>query len=252
VPILDVLKFTCLSFYYRKQAEACLPEFRQRGIRVFLDSGAFTYLMRAQKTGVILDKKIVDRVLVEYAAWVRKINFQFDFCATFDYVREPKEVIRVTQRLKAEGLSAVPVYHGTSSLNALRQYIDAGHKFILISKGAYIGTWSMTRPFLDQVFNITEKYGIACHGLACTGPEIIKYPWHSVDSARWIKAALYGWLLEPKGDWLCQRAVTSRRSTLPKQQLIENPIELAKLNALTFINMWKKRKLGRPGKRTLF
>ena len=201
--LLDALPAICFTYYYKEGFEALKTEVRSRGIHVFLDSGAFSFLRAADRSGKRLDRKQADSLIEEYAAWIRKQeqDFAFDFVCTFDYVRDPKEVLRVTRRLEMLGVPAVPVYHAGTSITALHKLIDEGYKRICISRGTEFTRHGQTRAFLDQVFQVTEKAGVECHGLACTSSQVLRgYPWYSVDSTSWMASAAYGYTISLDGE----------------------------------------------------
>jgi hypothetical protein len=52
------------------------------------------------------------------------------------------------------------------------------------------------RRYFDMVFNLTERHGVACHGFAVTGDWMFEFPWYSVDSLTWLKAAAYGKIID--------------------------------------------------------
>jgi hypothetical protein len=49
------------------------------------------------------------------------------------------------------------------------------------------------RAYFDSAFNMLEKLSMTAHGLAVTAPWLVlSYPWYSVDSSSWSRAAGYG------------------------------------------------------------
>ncbi len=135
----------------------------------------------------------VDGYLERYARWVEKYEKKFDFYVTFDYVVEAPIVWQVTRKLQKLGARPVPVYHGDQSISWFQKYIDEGHRLIGLSKRFFLNDLrsGLTR-YYDQIFNLAEKQGVACHGFAATGSEAWRYPWYSIDSTSLVKEAGMG------------------------------------------------------------
>ena len=201
--LLDVVRFRCFSYFFLASDIATHREFQtcasHGGIRAFLDSGAFSYQMRALKRGYAIDQKAASAIIDQYCDWVYACKFVFDFIVTFDYSRNATEAEWATKRIEARGLHPVPVFHLGSSLTALQRLIDQGYSLIGVG-GMVPFRAAKARPFLDQVFNLTEKHGIRCHGFGIGGPVILKYPWFSVDSTTWLQDTRSGKIAKPARD----------------------------------------------------
>lgn len=130
--VLPLAKFWCLSYF--KHEAHLVKQAKAQGCRIFLDSGAFSYLMQAQKRGQVLTPKDADAIANKYVDWVYAMEFPFDFIATFDYVRDPKIVLQMTRKIERRGLKPVPVYHNGTSITALHKLIDKGYQFIAIPR----------------------------------------------------------------------------------------------------------------------
>lgn len=158
------------------------------GLTWFLDSGAFTF----QK----MPKLDVPSLLDQYAAFTKKQNPKPEFYVNFDYVKDCPTIKRMQAELEKRGLKPVPVYHGDNSLSYLRGYLDAGYPRIAIGKPP--GNTSMyTQEMLyDRCFSILANYPkVKVHGFGVTGMRIFNYPWDSVDSTSWLKAAIRGCII---------------------------------------------------------
>lgn len=160
--------------------------------RLFLDSGAFSFLVAHQK---VHDLKIdLKDYLKAYVAFVKNPPLPLDFYITFDYQPNAQIAWDMTKRLQRMGAYPTPVYHGDASIDWVKRYIGEGHKLIGLSKRFFLNDRSGLRRFYDQTFKVTEAAGVACHGFACTGREMWQYPWYSVDSTSIIGASGRGQL----------------------------------------------------------
>lgn len=220
--ILDTMQYYCLSYFFlgagtdlRTEYEQVLPLFKKHKVRAFLDSGAFSYQMDAMRRKRPIDRKAAEGIIDRYIDYIYSIDFVFDFFATFDYERNPETELWATRRMEARGLHPMPVYHLGTSITALRELIDKG--YTLIGLGGLIPyKANRARPFFDQVFNLTEKYGVRCHGFGIGGQDILRYPWFSVDSsAWWINAAQGNLNQESRDGRLADKvSVSKKRSSL--------------------------------------
>jgi hypothetical protein len=210
------VRFRCLSYgytaitspLYSKANEVALDFCMRNGVRVFLDSGAHTLqnLFLGRKSADHLGKthaeiqrgllKVLDKWLVDYSAYVesmtKKYKRRFDFYVNVDYRQHCPAIYEVLQRLYKLGCRAVPVYHGDASLDWVRRYIDDGHKLIGVGRCQATGSGTRKQRYFDTLFNLLIKHDIAAHGFMLTDTDMFRYPWYSVDSTSWLKAASFG------------------------------------------------------------
>ena len=121
-----------------------------------------------------------------------KYQRPFDFYVNLDYEYNCPEIRRVLLDLYGLRIQPVPVYHGDRDISWLQRYIDDGHKLIGISTCNRTKGGKAKLYYYDSCFNLAAKHSIALHGFAQTGVEMFQYPWYSVDSSSWLKAAGYG------------------------------------------------------------
>lgn len=196
-------RFRCFSYYYIAGPKASADdsvsawEYCQgtKDVRVFLDSGAHTFLAKT-KSGAFTEAEL-DCYLKDYAEWIQRYPGRFDFTVNFDYQKNAPEVYRVLQALRKKGVTPIPVFHGDSSLDWIKRYADDGHKLIGLGKPSYYrsGGKFLRQSFYGKVFNLTEKLGLKCHGFAVSGSNTFYYPWYSLDSTSWLRASVRGAIL---------------------------------------------------------
>ena len=141
----------------------------------------------------------------EYCQYVKENKYFIDYYVSVDVLFNPERSWDVWRYIQEKhGLDPVPVVHYGTNVKWVEKYLDAGCKYLGIggigqeqSKQSYI-SWA------DQVFSIicnskTKKPLVKTHGFAMTGYELlVRYPWYSVDSASWAKAAAFGRIYVPK------------------------------------------------------
>lgn len=183
----------------------------KRGSNIMMDSGAFSFqmfLVRKNKSRKEI-AGLVKKTIEQYTQFCKKRQKEWSWYATFDWDQNVNVVWDVTKELEGYGLKPVPVYHGDQSLDWLKKYLDKGYKRIAISSlTSRRSDYKRTRFYLDQVFKTVESYKVKLHGFAVTSIALAyAYPWHSVDSSSWSRAASYGaiYALEPsKGSMTSQ------------------------------------------------
>jgi hypothetical protein len=209
-------RYRCFSYAYcgrpsplyqrrhKNAMEWCL----EHGVDIMMDSGAHSFhtlVSRGQSVTFNIKGKQIDlrQFMQDYADFVKqysdkKSKSQFHWYVTLDYKRECPVIWEATKMLRDFGIRPVPVYHGDSSLDWLRRYIDAGHKLIGVGihrQGTKRGRDGV-RSYYDSIFDLTERQKVACHGFAVTGDYMFQYPWYSVDSTTWLKAAAFGKIIQ--------------------------------------------------------
>lgn len=200
----DIVRYQCISYYYMdirspEKNRELLGIFKKYKTRCFLDSGAFSYQMRALQKKQPLTQDTAAKIIDRYVDWIYATDFVWDFLATFDYSRDAKVTEWATKRIEKRGLHPVPVFHLGSSVRELEALIDHGYSLIGIG-GMIPYRAARARPFLDHVFNLTEKRGVRCHGFGIGGQVIFKYPWFSVDTTAWLYPAKLGQVLRVSKD----------------------------------------------------
>lgn len=160
---------------------------REAGVRIFLDSGAFTFQVKPWRA----TESTLDAWRAGYYACVRQHQKHLDFYAVLDYLQCGKVVQEEVEKMRAAKLSPTPAFHITTPLDMLRRYADLGYKLIGVGSALKSSSREQAR-FYNAVFNLGEKLGLLFHGFAVTGRHMFDYPWYSVDSATWLKVAING------------------------------------------------------------
>lgn len=202
-----VIKHKCITFanvvkipglpWYLPGVEASLEVDLSHGVGIMMDSGVFsvrTYKRYLAKKGKEI--QLSDAHYVElYIEWCLRYAHLWDFYVTIDWTPHQPAIYEMTNYLQSKGLKPVPVFHGDKSVDYLRRYHAQGHTYIAVSASNYLHLKNKRRH-LDSIFNVGAQLGIEYHGLALTAPwAVLDYPWKSVDSSSWSRAARYGAIL---------------------------------------------------------
>lgn len=204
-----VIQHRCVSFAYVRKMEgfpyyckgsvesykACL----EHKVGIMMDSGVFSY--RALKRSLLARSKSIQGLPTEdtfmqlYVKYCKRYSHLWDFYVTVDLDLVAENNYQRHVQLEKMGIRPVPVIHGDASVaDYIKRYVDRGYPFIGVGTSPLLRT-SITQKkrFLDAVFNIGAKLGATFHGLAFTAAWImIDYPWASVDSSSWSRAAACG------------------------------------------------------------
>lgn len=193
------------------------------GVKIFLDSGAFSFYNRLSKaksanasdTG--MGRGIQHAHLNTYD-YVKSEAYKTYRQGYVDFVKEHGEILEVHANLdvignaelsyknqkwlEKRGLTPLPVWHMGSDKKWLHRYLDEGYEYICI--GGMVGSQkSILRPALDALWrkDLTTASGtpkVKVHAFGMTIFEFMfRYPWYSVDSNSWNDYGRRGRLLIP-------------------------------------------------------
>lgn len=196
--------YTCpQGFYYVKKMKESMDASYKAGVGIMMDSSAHSFhvlirkgLANVGKKYTVLDiDRLRDETVEKYVDYVKKEKRKWDWYVNFDYVQHAPTCWAMQKGLEKLGIRPVPVYHAGDPLSWFERYCKDGYKLVgigIVGKKGY----DTRRYFYDKIFNIAEKHGVLLHGFAMTALTLMyMYPWYSVDSATWLKVAIYGSLI---------------------------------------------------------
>ena len=219
------------AFYWRKPMEEAYRASIDLKCNLMMDSGAFSFHKFVTKSmgaisGMKTIKKVIEgvdtekyreEVIDKYVEFCKSDRKHWDFYCNFDWLKHSPTIYAMQKSLEKRGIRPTPVFHGDEGLDWLKRYIDDGHKLICIgSTDKARRTWREKRYYFDQVFNLTEKYNVLCHGLAFTSLSLVfAYPWYSVDSSTWARISGFGHIIvvDPDTRIAGQLHVSDREAT---------------------------------------
>lgn len=157
---------------------------------IFLDSGAFSMFTQ----GIKVDLK-------EYAAFVKRNSDIIHTASNLDVIGKGAEQETYDRQKQLEGWLGPnviqPVHHVRDHDDWLRRYMDEGYDYIFLG-GMVPESTPVLLQWLDHVWSkyLTNPDGTAkikVHGFGLTTLSlIVRYPWFSVDSTRWVLASRFG------------------------------------------------------------
>jgi len=183
-----------------KKRWKCAPFF-------FVDSGAHglytEYVIKKHHEDGYLWYKTDDfwEYVDRYASFVKQELKVIDLYANVDVIFNPEMTWKVHRYLEKEhGLRPLPVIHYGSPFSWIRRYARKGYKNIALGGLGQEVTSSAYVRWADHLFERmkAEGFDLSIHGFAMTSLVLmLRYEWHSVDSATWLKLANYGNILVP-------------------------------------------------------
>lgn len=157
--------------YAEPPTETCWKLYREYGIEVMADSGAFS----AWKRGVEL-------TVEGYMAWLDDNSISQYF--NMDVVGDPQASEENLRVIEQAGYTPIPVFHYGSMWSALDKLI--GGKYPLIGIGGTVGQpYSRKVAFFEELFSRYPDGRF--HGLGFANRKLLEqFPFHSTDSVWWL------------------------------------------------------------------
>ncbi|MFB5268210.1 hypothetical protein ACE41H_15695 [Paenibacillus enshidis] len=184
-------KFILLTYAHIRSQHAWKRHVDQLGLKVLLDSGAFTN-WKAKKRGV----PCPDILLEDYAKFIFDNRERLYAWFNLDIVGDPISSKRNEEYLRAAGLTPIPVWHAGGSLEVLRQMVNEDHAVIGI--GGTVGMSERKRKqVFDEVFQLFPSQNF--HFCGGSSRLLTQYEWFSADSIGWLAPRMYGAIITEKG-----------------------------------------------------
>lgn len=220
-----------LESYHYIHRERAVQRIRREGVKVFLDSGAFS----AFSMGVNVD-------LGKYCDYIHKnldIIEHIDgqpLASVLDAIGDADGTWRNQMAMEARGVRPLPCYHYGEPIEVLQYYI-ANYSYITIGGMVPISTPQL-KLWLDRLWAdyLTDDKGhpvVKVHGFGLTSlPLMMRYPWYSVDSSTWVQWAANGMVLVPGQVGQVDVSNKSSRKKIRGQHMDSvSPLETAAIEA---------------------
>lgn len=212
------------SYHYIGKPSA-IRKIRAEGIKVFLDSGAFS----AFSLGATID-------IGKYCDYIHENADIIDFPSVLDAIGDAEGTLKNQEEMERRGVSPLPCFHYGEPVEILDHYVK-NYKYITIGGMVPISTPQL-KIWLDRLWeeHLTNADGspkTKVHGFGLTSlPLMMRYPWYSVDSSTWVQWAANGMILVPTRTGQLDVSSKSSRRKIPGQHLDSmSAIETAALEA---------------------
>jgi len=182
-----------LESYHYVHKQAKVDMMREDGVKVFLDSGAFS----AYFGGVEID-------LPAYCEYIKRNQDIIEVASVLDGIGDPLKTWENQQKMEQLGTQPLPCFHYGEDPEYLKWYVEH-YDHITLGGMVPISTPQL-RLWLDEIWDkyLTKPDGTAkirVHGFGMTALPLMKrYPWYSVDSSSWVQIANFGNILMPQNN----------------------------------------------------
>jgi hypothetical protein len=183
-----------LESYHYVYRQSAVDRIRGDGIRVFLDSGAFS----AFTMGVDVDMQAYCKYVQENEDIIEKVDDAI--CASvLDGIGDPLKTYQNQLAMEKLGVRPLPCFHYGEDERYLEYYM-ANYSYITIGGMVPISTPQLYL-WLDRIWDryLTDGSGrprLRVHGFGLTTMGLVeRYPWYSVDSSSWVQVARNGGMM---------------------------------------------------------
>lgn len=179
-----------LESYHYVSKQTYVEKMRRDGVRIFLDSGAFSAYM----LGAEID-------LDAYVYYIKQNQDILEQFSVLDGIGDAKKTYENQMYMERNGVRPIPCFHYGEDESWLLHYLQS---YDYISLGGMV---PVSKPqlvqWLDRIWHdyLTDEDGrakVRVHGFGLTKLDLMwRYPWHSVDSTSWLMAGNNGLLILP-------------------------------------------------------
>jgi hypothetical protein len=177
-------EFVLMSYWWLKGKKDPFAHVKRLGLKVLLDSGAFT----AHNKGAELNVE-------EYAAFVIEHKDVLHSYITLDVIGDEVATAANDAYLRSLGLNPVPVFPAMGDLADLAKLLEADHDFVAI--GATVGlSEKVKRELFEKIFTAFPDGRF--HWLGGSSSLIVEFAWFSADSSTWLSGRKYGKIMNER------------------------------------------------------
>jgi len=185
-----------LESYHYIHRERTVNKIRKEGVKVFLDSGAFS----AFSMGVEVDLPGYCEYIKRNLDIIEHVDGQ-PLASVLDAIGDHVGTYNNQRAMEDRGVRPLPCYHYGEPIEVLEYYLKH-YSYITIGGMVPIST-AQLKLWLDRLWadHLTDEQGrpiVKVHGFGLTSlPLMMRYPWYSVDSSTWVQWAANGMILVP-------------------------------------------------------
>ena len=217
-----------LESYHYVHKQSAVDKMRRDGVRVFLDSGAFSAFM----LGAEID-------IDGYIHYIKKNQDIIEVCSVLDGIGDPQKTYDNQVYMERNGVRPLPCFHYGEDERWLEYYIE---NYEYISLGGMVPIAKpQLKKWLDRIWHdyLCDENGrakVKVHGFGLTKLDLMwEYPWYSVDSTAWQQAGSNGLLILPPNARKFPVSHDSPSRRIPNQHFntISEPEQWAVYNLVT-------------------
>lgn len=185
-----------LESYHYIHKDSYVNRLRTDGVKVFLDSGAFSAFTK----GIDVDMPAYCKYVQKNEDIIEKVDGAI--CASvLDGIGDPLKTWQNQDAMERLGVRPLPCFHYGEDERYLEWYM-ARYEYITLGGMVPISTPQLFY-WLDRLWEryLTDGSGkprLKVHGFGLTSRSLMeRYPWYSVDSSSWVQIAANGGIFEP-------------------------------------------------------
>lgn len=183
-----------LESYHYVHRQSFVDKMRADGLKIFLDSGAFS----AYTQGVEIDMPAYCKYIKENADIIDVVDGMV--CASvLDGIGDPLKTYQNQMAMEKMGVRPLPCFHYGEDERYLDYYVE-NYSYITIGGMVPISTPQLFH-WLDRIWekHLCDGAGrpkVKVHGFGLTTMSLVeRYPWYSVDSSSWVQIARTGGMM---------------------------------------------------------
>lgn len=186
----DSVKHHLESYHYIYR-QGFVDKLAREGVKVFLDSGAYSAFSQGAEIN-----------LNDFCDYVRRNQHIIEYASVLDAIGDYRGTWHNQAAIERNGVRALPCWHFGEPDEVGQYYID-NYDHITLGGLVPVSTAQM-KTWLDRIFEryLTNPDGtpkVKVHGFGVTSlPMMMRYPWYSVDSSTWAQWANNGMILLPR------------------------------------------------------
>ncbi|MGG3278983.1 hypothetical protein [Paenibacillus solani] len=185
-------KFVLMSYVHIRKRNAWKKHVLRLGLKIMLDSGAFTVWEAAKAGKDSMEKIDID----EYILFIKTHQDVIHSYVNLDVIGNPVSSKKNAKYMKDQGLKPIEVWHAGSSIYELASLVREDQAIIAI--GGTVGMSEKRRARIFRwVFKLFPDQNF--HFLGGSSKLLYSFPWFSADSTGWIVGRKYGAIIDRDG-----------------------------------------------------
>ncbi|ALS09886.1 hypothetical protein ABE82_26060 (plasmid) [Paenibacillus peoriae] len=184
-------RFVLMSYAHIRNRHAWKEHVDRLGLKVLLDSGAFT-IWSAKKRG----REVQQIDIEEYALFIKENQQRLFSWFNLDVVGDPIASTKNADYLKLQGLQPIEVWHVSADVSELERLVDEEPPVIAIGGSVGLSEKKRKKAF-EEIFRRFPNQNF--HFLGGSSKLLNEFNWFSADSTGWLACRKYGAIFNQYG-----------------------------------------------------